>query len=113
MPGISTMAPCSFDDAGESPNHLVDLGICGGSTEGKSNTFARLLGRQAEPEQHRRRLNRSARTRRAGRDRDALEVERHDDRLAARAAPRRVDGATDPRPIVAVNARTDRTQASL
>src|SRR5512139_613132 len=104
MPGISTMAPRSFDDVRQSPNHLFDLAFFGGSTERKTNTFTCLIRRHPEPEQHRGRLNASARAGRTGRDADPREVERHHDRLAERAGERGVDRAADARLVVAVDA---------
>ena len=76
--------PQSFDRRRNDCNRAIYLVACRGATQAESQTRPRFIRRQTDGEQHVRRLDGSRRTRRTRRARDALEIERDDERFAVR-----------------------------
>src|SRR5690349_19152872 len=93
------------EDGWQNAQDVVDLAGCTGPAEREPYRLAGLGLAEAQREQDRRRRDRARGARRAGRRRDAGEVERDDDRLAEHAGEAGVDRPADPRRARAVDAR--------
>ena len=103
-----TPAPAFSDARHDSTTASISASTCSArirAPQRKPHARPRLLARQPDRHQHVRRLGRAARTRRAARYRESLQVERDQQRLAVDPVETHVGGVGDARRARAVHMR--------